>query len=120
MPANTNFTVNNLSRPDGVVRRSSGSITFPSTSISGTDFVSIECGFIAKYVKFVNATDRIIVEYYQGMADDTCIKTAAAGTVTLETTNKGVTVSGNSFSVSQNINLAVIAPSKVCYWIAEG
>lgn len=120
MATNTAYTAANVSRADGIVRRASGKITFPADSITAADYISIECGFTPKRVTFVNATDRIRVEYFEGMADDTCIKTAAAGTVTLETTNKGITVSGNGFTVSQNATLAVIAASKVCYWVAEG
>lgn len=120
MATNTTYTAANVSRADGVVHRASGKITFPADAITAADYISIECGFTPKYVTFINATDRIRVEYFEGMADDTCIKTAAAGTVTLETTNKGITVSGNSFTVSQNATLAVIAASKVCYWLAEG
>lgn len=120
MATNTTYTAASVVKTDGVVRSASGKITFPADAITAADSISIECGFAPKYVEFVNATDRIKVEYYNGMADNTCLKTAAAGTVTLETTNGGVTVSGNSFAVTQNATLAVIAASKVCYWRAVG
>ena len=119
MATNTAYTAANVAFPDGVVRRASGKITFPATAITAADYISIECGFTPRRVIFINVTDQIRVEHFEGMTADTCVKTAANGTVTLETTNKGITISGNSFTVSQNATLAVIAASKVCYWVAE-
>ncbi|MEN6547934.1 MAG: hypothetical protein ABFE07_18000 [Armatimonadia bacterium] len=119
MAENTAYTAANVSRSDGIVRRASGKITFPATAITAADYVAVECGFIPKRVIFMNITDGIRVEHYEGMTADTCIKTAAAGTVTLETTNKGITLTSNGFQVSQNATLAVIAASKVCHWVAE-
>lgn len=111
--------VNNSS--EGILNFATGSVVFDATAITAADYISIPVGFTPNYVVFINATDRIKVEWYQGMAADTCIKTAAAGTVTLETTNKGVTINTtNSFLISQNATLAVIAASKTCYWIALG
>lgn len=48
-------------------------------------------GFVPKYVKLVNATDRTIYEWFDGMAADSAIKAVAAGTLTLDTSN-GITV----------------------------
>lgn len=95
-----------------------GKVVFDATAITAADYVQVTCGFKPKYVKFVNVTDRIAVEFFEGMADDTCVKTAAAGAVTLETTNKGVTPTQAGFQVSQNATLAVIAASKTIQWIA--
>jgi hypothetical protein len=106
-----------------------GRITMPADSITATDFLKQTVGFTPVYVKFVNVTDRITVEWHNGMAADTCVKTAAAGTQTLETTNQGITIcdsdgtantAGNTFKVSQNATLAVIAASKVINWYALG
>lgn len=106
-----------------------GRKVFDSTSITAADYVVVPVGFTPRYVRFENVTDRIAVEWFEGMTDDTCIKTAAAGTKTLETTNKGVTIcdsdgtanpSGRSFKVSQNATLAVIAASKTTTFIALG
>ena len=104
----------------GTPSRAFGKDTFDGTSITAAEFVRVATGFKPRYVCFENATDRIKVEWYEGMADDTCIKTAAAGTRTLETTNQGITVDALGFRVSQNATLAVVAASKVCYWKAEG
>ncbi len=106
-----------------------GRIVLDATAITAGDYLLVECGFTPKYVEFVNVTDRIGVEWYEGMAADTCIKSAAAGTRTLETTNKGITIcdssgvantEGRCFMVSQNATLAVIAASKTLTYRAIG
>lgn len=111
----------------------SGKVTLDATALTATEYLKISVGFTPKYFCFVNATDRISAEWYEGMAEDTCIKTAAAGTRTLETTNKGISLatpstttaaatdsSARTVLVSQNATLAVVAASKVCYWVAHG
>jgi hypothetical protein len=67
-----------------------------------------------------NVTDRVKVEWYEGMAADSCIKTAANGTRTLEVTggNGGITVATKGFSVLQNATLAAILASKTCNFLA--
>lgn len=106
-----------------------GRIVLDATAITAADSLLVECGFTPKYIAFENVTDRIRVEWYEGMAANTCIKTAAAGTRTLETTNGGITIcdssgvantSGRCFSVLQNATLAVIAASKVLTFRAQG
>lgn len=129
MAVNTDYTQNaNLLAPDGPLIKT-GRITMSATAITAADYLVQALGFTPRYVRFENLTDRISVEWWNGMADDTCLKTAAAGTKTLETTNKGITVcddsgsarsDGRSFMVSQNATLAVIAASKVLTWIAIG
>lgn len=106
-----------------------GRIVFDATAITAADSTLVSLGFTPRYVCWENVTDRIKVEWYEGMAANTCIKTAAAGTRTLETANGGITicdsdgtanVSGKSFSVLQNATLAAILASKVCTWAAHG
>lgn len=48
-------------------------------------------GFRPRYVRLENATDRISYEWFEGMAADSAIKTVAAGTRTLDTSN-GISV----------------------------
>ena len=106
-----------------------GRITFPATSITAADYVVVTCGFTPRYVQWMNVTGVVAAEWFEGMAADTCIKTAAAGTRTLETTNKGITIcdsdgtantAGNSFKVSQNATLVAILASQICNWRAIG
>lgn len=105
-----------------------GRVVFDGTSITAADYAVYTVGFTPRYIRFQNITDRISVEWFEGMAADTCLKTAAAGTKTIETTNLGITIcdsdgtantSGRYFKVAQNATLAVIAASKTCTWIAS-
>lgn len=93
-----------------------GKLVFDATAVVATDFIEINCGFKPRYVKLVNVTDRIACEYYFGMADNTSLKTAAAGTVTLEA--KGITLTNRGFRVSQDSGLALIAASKTLHFMA--
>ena len=118
MARNTTGVAATYTASQGTPTQAVGKFTFDATALTAADYVQIDIGFKPKYVKFLNATDRIGVEFFEGMADDTCIKTAAAGTVTIETTNKGITPVQSGFRVSQNATLAVCAASKVCYFVA--
>lgn len=106
-----------------------GRITLDATAITAADYIVQTLGFTPRVIEFWNVTDRICVKWFDGMAADTCLKIVAAGTQTLETTNKGLTVcdsdgtanaNGRYFKVSQNATLAVIAASKVLNWVAYG
>ncbi len=97
---------------EGVLRRAWGTIT---TTAAAATALTETLGFEPKHIRFINATDRIQDEWFQGMAAASSIHTVAAGTVTLETTN-GITVVGNTFSLTATTMVA----SKVFYWEAEG
>lgn len=107
---------------DGTVHVAYGSDTFDATAITAADYVEIQCGFTPRYVRWVNITDRIEGEWFDGMADNSCLKTVAAGTRTLEVTggNGGITPVTGGFRVLQNATLALILASKVCRWQAMG
>ena len=120
MATNTSGQVVSQSSDQGTPSRAFGKDTFDATAITAADSVVVACGFKPRYVRWENATDRVMIEWFEGMAANTCIKTAAAGTRTLETTNGGITVTNTGFSVLQNATLAAILASKVCYWKAEG
>jgi len=96
-----------------------GSVVFDATAIVATDHTQVTVGFKPRYVRWVNLTDRVQVEWFEGMADNTCLKTAAAGTRTLETTNGGITVDEKGFRVLQNATLAAILASKTCFYEAS-
>lgn len=122
-------TVTGNSVPYDAPKTKVGRIVFDATAITAADSVVVSLGFTPKYVAWENVTDRTKIEWYEGMAANTCIKTAAAGTRTLETANGGITVcdsdgtanaSGKAFSVLQNATLAAILASKVCTWVAHG
>ena len=97
-----------------------GKIVFDATAITAADSTRVLTGFKPRYVRWVNLTDRVEVEWFEGMEANTCMKTAAAGTRTLETTNGGVTVDDKGFRVLQNATLAAILASKTCHYEARG
>lgn len=115
--------------PHDAPKNKVGRNVFDATSITAADSTLVSLGFTPKYVVWENVTDRVKIEWYEGMAANTSIKTVAAGTRTLETTNGGITicdsdgtanVNGKCFSVLQNATLAAILASKVCTWMAQG
>ena len=93
-----------------------GKIVFDATTIVATDFVEVSCGFKPRHVRVVNVTDRIACEHFAGMADNSCVKSAANGDSTLEVV--GITLTGRGFRISQNATLALIAASKTLHFIA--
>ena len=97
-----------------------GSVVYDATAITAADSTRVLTGFKPRYVRWVNLTDRVEVEWFEGMAANTCLKTAAAGTRTLETTNGGITVDDRGFRVLQNATLAAILASKTCFYEARG
>lgn len=70
---------------------------------------SYTVGYVPRYVRVENATDRISLEWFEGMTTAHAVKTAAAGTRTLETSG-GVDVSGGTigFAVLQNKTYRVV------------
>ena len=105
---------------ESLVRFAVGKITFDGTTIVAADFVRVVCGFKPKKIQVYNVTSRIDVQWWEGMAANTAIKSAAAGTVTIETTNGGITQEEGGFLISQNATLAVILASQVLQWEAIG
>jgi hypothetical protein len=97
-----------------------GKVVYDATAITATEYTRVLTGFKPRYVRWVNLTDRVEVEWFEGMADNTSLKTIADGTRTLETTNGGVTVDDKGFRVLQNATLAAILASKTCYYEAQG
>jgi len=98
-----------------------GKVVLDATALTATEYQRVLCGFQPKYVCWENVTDRIRLEWYEGMAADSCIKTAAAGTRTLEVTggNGGITVDAKGFRVLQNATLAAVTASDTHAWSAH-
>jgi hypothetical protein len=57
-------------------------------------------GFRPKYIKLVNATDRTIYEWFEGMASGTTLKIIADGTVTLDTGDAAIAVAAKDTAIS--------------------
>lgn len=106
------LTTNTQTNSNGVSQRAMGKIVSDGGAAAA---VTISLGFTPRYVKFVNHTDRITDEWFEGMASASSLHEVAAGTKTLETTN-GIAVSGNSFALTATTMVA----SKTFYWVAEG
>lgn len=118
MAENTTVTYTKAVSEDG--RAVHGKVVLGATALTAADFLEFDLGFAPKYIRYENATDRIAAEYFWGMADESCIKTVAAGTKTLEVTggNKGITLTARGFRIAQNATLAVVAASTTAYFVA--
>lgn len=107
------LTTNTQSNAMGIYNRAHGKIVSDAGAAAA---VTLQLGFLPRYVKFVNLTDRITDEWFEGMAAASSLHTVAAGTQTLETTN-GITVgSDNTITLTATTMVA----SKTFYWVAEG
>lgn len=80
-----------------VRNHSIGRVTTDATAPADTPF---KVGYIPRKVVFINITDRITLEWYEGMAPDSALRIDAAGARTLITSG-GITSNGalNGFSV---------------------
>ena len=106
------FTTNTQTNADGVLKRAQGVIVSDGGAAAA---LTITLGFAPTHINFQNVTDRIGDEWFTGMTSGNSIHTVAVGTRTLETTN-GITVSGNTFSLTAT----TMAASKTFVWQAEG
>jgi len=129
MAINIAYTPSNASQGNDFPSAAAGRITFPATTIVAADFTVVDIGFTPRYIQWCDVTSRIQIEWFDGMAANTCIKTAANGTRTIETTNGGITIcdadgtanaAGRSFKVLQNATLAAILASEIINWRAVG
>lgn len=94
------LTANTVKQSMSVVNIASFFVTTDATAAVKTYF---HCGFLPRYVQFVNLTDRITNEFYAGMTADYALKTVAAGARTLETSG-GVTLEdGTAVSVANSV-----------------
>jgi hypothetical protein len=109
--ASTDYTLNALTQAQDR-QHAVGKLTMAGSLTAG-NYIQLTVGFKPRYIRVCSNTSRIQVEWWEGMADDTCIKTAANGTRTIETTNKGLTPKANGFEISQNATLAAVAASDV-------
>lgn len=77
-------------------------------------------GYIPRYVRFINVTDRIEYEWFEGTVNGTTLKTVAAGTRTLDTADVAISVSSANQSAGVvTIGAAAILQNKQCRWYAS-
>lgn len=93
---------------DGVNRSAYGTVTAAGAAIE------LDLGFEPKYVRFVNATDRIEYEKFADMGATETLKTVAAGTRTLDTGDAAIAIDGGTVTIAA----AAAIDAKVCYFIA--
>lgn len=69
---------------------------------ASTTAAAVDLGFVPRYIRVVNATDRIEFEWFQGMTSAHALMTIADGTRTLETSG------GPTLAVSAAGNVATL------------
>lgn len=117
------LTTNTQANSVGIVNFASGYVVTDAGAAADTNF---QLGFKPRYVKWVNLTDRIIDEWWDGMAVDGSagLHTVAAGTITLGGSGE-IIVGANIGKSSENpsvftIPAALIPASKSFAWVAFG
>lgn len=104
------YTSSTQTNSNGVVNFAVGKIVTDATAAAAG---TITLGFVPRYFKLVNLTDRITDEWFEGMASASSLHTIAAGTVTLETTN-GIALAGTTITLTATTLVA----SKTFFWEA--
>lgn len=61
---------------------------------------AINLGFRPRYIKLVNATDRTVYEWFEGMASGTTLKAVATGVLTLDTVDAAIAVGAADTPIS--------------------
>lgn len=105
------LTLNTQTNQNGVTNLAIGKVTTDAAAAVATTFT---LGFAPRRIFFINLTDRITDLWLEGMAAANSLHGVAVGTQTLETVN-GITVSGNTFTVTA----ATLLASKTFHWYAE-
>lgn len=83
------ITLNTQSQAASVCNMAQGQVTTDAGG-AGADTI-FSPGFAPRYVQLVDRTNRITLEWYEGMAANSAIRTVAAGTRTLDVAS-GITV----------------------------
>jgi len=78
--------------------------------------IVVTTGFKPRVVRVYNVTSRDMMEWFEGMAAASAIKTVAAGARTLITSN-GITVSANGFTIGLDTDVNVI--NEQLSWVCE-
>jgi hypothetical protein len=78
---------------------------------------TITLGFKPRHIKVANVTSGDMVEWFEGMADASGIKSVAAGTRSLITSN-GITPTADGFTVGLDTDICYT--SEQLSWVAEG
>jgi hypothetical protein len=98
---------------NGVLNRTVEAFTTDAVTAADTTF---SFGFKPRLVQFINLTDRITEEWYEGMAATNVLHTVAAGTRTIDTNSLIVVNADGTVTVKASAMVA----SKSFVIIAEG
>lgn len=98
--------------------------------LDGAGNIIISLGFVPKYFKVINATDRITQEWFEGMNFGDFLETAANGDKTLETDNQVEVLVATTGSAPVTFNAAAtvtinagggaMTDNDTVVWVAEG
>lgn len=112
------LTTNTQSHDGGVVNRKVGQVVTDAGAAADTTF---SIGFVPRYIRWENRTDRIMLEWFEGMAANSAIRTVAAGTRTLDVAS-GITLGTAALGTADvmTIKAADIPASKSFSWMALG
>jgi len=105
------ITATQTKNPGSVVQVAVGRYITTGTAAA----FNLTLGFNPRYFRIENLTDRNGMEWFEGMDDDSALKTVAAGTKTLST-SLGITVSNGVVTVGLDTDVNVT--SKQLSWIA--
>ena len=98
---------------NGVLNRTIEAFTTDAVAAADTVF---NFGFKPRMVQFINLTDRITEEWFEGMAATNVLHTVAAGTRTIDTNSLIVVNSDNTVT----IKAAAMVASKSFVMVVEG
>ena len=98
---------------NGVINRTIEAFTTDAVAAVDTTF---NFGFKPRYVQFVNLTDRITEEWFEGIAATNVLHTVAAGTRTIDTNSLIVVNADNTVTVKA----AAMVASKSFVMVVEG
>lgn len=99
--------------PLNTTRISTGRYITSSTAAA----FNIDLGYAPRYICIENVTSGDKMEWYEGMADASAVKTVAAGTRTI-ITSLGLTPSNKGFTVGLDLDVNVI--NEQLSWITIG
>lgn len=112
------LTTNARTQSGGVANRAVGRVVTDAGAAANTTF---DCGFAPRTIRWVDNTNRIMLEWFEGMASNSAIRTVAAGTRTLDVSSgitPGTAAAGTATSFT--IKAADIPASAAFSWVAEG
>jgi len=112
------LTTNTQTNSMGIVNRAQGQVVTDGGAAADT---VITVGFIPRYFRWINATDRVVLEFFEGVAANSAGRHVAASPITLDVAagiTLGTAAAGTAGQVT--IKAADIPASKTFYWEAIG